>query len=233
MPPNAPPPETALLIAAWLFVVGGAIGSFLNVVVYRLPAGGSLVRPASRCPKCGHPIRWFDNLPMLGWFILGGRCRDCREKISARYPIVEALTATLFLVLWMAECFLGGLELASDSWQPYAIYAYHLLFLCTLLAAAIIEYDGNRVPARLFAPALIAGVATAVAWPWLYPAHAIAGLFFSWQSPLALAIVATTIYLPIRAAGIRCLKPVTMTAIGTLCWIMGWAWMASMVESAW
>ncbi|MEE9602626.1 MAG: prepilin peptidase [Thermoguttaceae bacterium] len=260
MPLNAPSPEiVSLLIAAWLFAVGGAIGSFLNVVVYRLPAGRSLVTPASHCPKCEHPIRWFDNLPMLGWVILGGRCRDCGGKISARYPIVEALTATLFLVLWMVECVWGGLELPSDSWQLYAVYSYHLLLLCTLLAAALIEYDGNRVPPRLFAPAVIVGVVAAVAWPWLHPTHTFAGLFLGWQSPLVLAIVAVVVYLPFRAAGVRfptrtsrnhggcfttsCrfaqdligngLKPIAMTAIGTLCWIMGWAWLASMVQSVW
>ena len=186
MPPNALSPETVdLLIAAWLFVIGAAVGSFLNVVVYRVPLGKSLVSPPSHCPNCNHPIRWFDNLPIFGWIILGGRCRDCREKISARYPTVEMLTATLFLVLGTFECVLDCSNLpnadALGLWHPFGLYAYHILLLCTLLSAAIIEYDGNRVPPRLFAPAIIVGLVAGALWPWLHPVHAFDGL----QGPLA------------------------------------------------
>ena len=88
-----------ILLAVWLFALGGATGSFLNVVVYRLPLGLSLIAPASHCPACKHPIRWFDNVPILAWFLLGGRCRDCGMEISPRYPLVEALTASIFLTV--------------------------------------------------------------------------------------------------------------------------------------
>ena len=87
------------LIAAWLFVLGATIGSFLNVVVHRLPLGMSLIEPGSHCPACKHPIRWHDNVPILGWIMLGGRCRDCGSPIAIRYPLVEAITAAMFLVL--------------------------------------------------------------------------------------------------------------------------------------
>ena len=79
-----------------LFILGACIGSFLNVVVYRLPAGLSLVSPPSRCPKCETPIRAFDNIPILGWLILRGRCRACSVWIPMRYPFVELATAVLF-----------------------------------------------------------------------------------------------------------------------------------------
>ena len=96
-------PYMTAAVGIWLFALGAAIGSFLNVVVYRLPAGQSLVHPGSRCPRCGHAIRWHDNLPIVGWLLLKGRCRDCREPISPRYPLVELLVAAMFVVLAAAQ----------------------------------------------------------------------------------------------------------------------------------
>lgn len=151
------------VVAIWVMVMGGVIGSFLNVVVYRIAAGKSLITPGSQCPACNHPIRWFDNLPVLGWLILRGRCRDCHTAISPRYPIVEALTATMFLVLGWVECLGGGINLPIDN-SLMAIYACHLLLLCTLLAAALIEYDGHRAPLKLFLPAIIAGALPPLFW---------------------------------------------------------------------
>ena len=91
------------ILPAWLFALGGIVGSFLNVVVYRLPAGRSIVHPGSQCPACGHLIRWYHNLPIVSWLLLGGRCHDCRAKISARYPLVELITALLFVGLFFAD----------------------------------------------------------------------------------------------------------------------------------
>ena len=96
------------MIAAWFLFVGGAVGSFLNVVVYRLPAGMSIAWPGSHCPRCKHAIRAYDNIPVLAWLWLRGRCRDCRGRISFRYPLVEAVTAGLFLLLLVVEVFHGG-----------------------------------------------------------------------------------------------------------------------------
>ncbi len=151
------------VVALWMMVMGGVIGSFLNVVVYRLPAGKSLITPGSQCPACNHPIRWFDNLPVLSWLILRGRCRDCHTAISPRYPIVEAITAAMFLVVWWVECRGGGDDLLDGN--LLAFLPYHLLLLCTLLAAALIEYDGHQAPLKLFLPAIIAGVLAPLAWP--------------------------------------------------------------------
>jgi hypothetical protein len=91
------------ILPAWLFALGATIGSFLNVVVYRLPAGKSIVHPGSLCPACGHPIRWYHNLPIASWFVLRGHCYDCRAKISPRYPMVELVTAVMFLGLFLAD----------------------------------------------------------------------------------------------------------------------------------
>jgi leader peptidase (prepilin peptidase) / N-methyltransferase len=87
-------------LAAFLFVLGLLVGSFLNVVIARVPAGESIVRPGSRCPRCSHALAWFENIPLLSWLVLGARCRACRAPISARYPAVELLTGCLFLACW-------------------------------------------------------------------------------------------------------------------------------------
>jgi leader peptidase (prepilin peptidase)/N-methyltransferase len=81
---------------AWFFVLGTVIGSFLNVVLYRLPRRMSIVWPPSHCPVCKKRIRWYDNVPIVSWLLLRGRCRDCQAPISLRYPLVEALTGILF-----------------------------------------------------------------------------------------------------------------------------------------
>jgi leader peptidase (prepilin peptidase) / N-methyltransferase len=145
-------PDAYWLIFAWLCVMGGAVGSFLNVVVYRLPNGVSLITPPSHCPACKQPIRWFDNVPVFGWIMLGGRCRNCRSPISIRYPLVEAVTAAMF----------GGLALVEN---PLSVaYGCHLVWLCTLLCGVLIAIDRKRPPLRLFIPALVAGVVWIVAW---------------------------------------------------------------------
>jgi leader peptidase (prepilin peptidase)/N-methyltransferase len=190
------------LAAAWLLLAGAAVGSFLNVVVYRLPAGMSIIRPGSRCPMCLHPIRWYDNLPVLSWILLRGQCRDCRGPISLRYPLVEAGTAVVFLALGAVDL-LGGrdhLPMRFGGWalgvdgicRPFGIGRtlpqqggvdlYHLLLLCTLLAAALIVVDGNRPPWKLFLPAVGIGLLAPAAWPWLHPVAAGTG---PWAGPLA------------------------------------------------
>jgi len=188
LPAQLTPAAEAILVA-WLFALGGALGSFLNVVIYRLPAGESLVHPGSHCPACQHPIRWYDNVPILSWFVLRGRCRDCGSRISMRYPLVEAITAALFVVVGAIEGLSGGANLplppvatgggvlpALDLGQSAAIVGYHLLLACTLLAAALVEYDGHRLPGRLFAPALALGWLAPLAWPCLHPVSALGTL---------------------------------------------------------
>ncbi len=76
-----------------IFILGAVVGSFLNVCIHRIPEGCSIVFPSSRCPKCGHPISWHDNIPLLGYLLLKGHCRHCGEGISPQYPLVEGLTA--------------------------------------------------------------------------------------------------------------------------------------------
>jgi leader peptidase (prepilin peptidase) / N-methyltransferase len=178
------------LLVGWFFVLGAVIGSFLNVVIYRLPRGMSLISPPSHCPACNHRIRWSDNIPVLAWLALRGKCRDCRSPISVRYPAVEAATGCMFALLAAMVFFFDGANLparemgeASSSGTPawtltqlYPILLYHLLLLCTLFAAAMIEIDRQRVPASLFAPALAVGVIAPFFWPCLRPVAAWPGL---------------------------------------------------------
>src|SRR5262245_21795604 len=124
------------IFIALMFVLGSAIGSFINVVVYRLPRSLSLTRPASHCPACGRRIRWYDNVPIVGWLKRGGRCRECRDRISPRYPLVELLVAaTSALVTWSA-IEPDGARAANEVEPAYAVdlltLAFHLLLLDTL-----------------------------------------------------------------------------------------------------
>ncbi|MEP6799740.1 MAG: prepilin peptidase, partial [Lapillicoccus sp.] len=135
----------ALSLAPPLILSGGlglVIGSFLNVVIYRVPRGESLMRPPSHCPSCGAPIRNRHNVPVLGWLVLRGRCADCGARISARYPLVEAGTAVLFVALaWR----LAQLDLVS------ALPAY-LTFAAVGIALAAIDLDCSRLPNVLVLP---------------------------------------------------------------------------------
>ena len=177
-------PTASWVIVVWLSVLGAVLGSFINVVVWRLPRGGSLIEPPSHCPKCGHLIRWYDNVPMLGWFLLRGRCRDCRTPISARYPLVEAACFLSFLILAILECGLQGINLPAQQelvqggmvltigWsgrELYALFLLHELLWCTLLVGALIEYDGHRAGWRLYAPTLVLAGIAGIASPVLHP----------------------------------------------------------------
>lgn len=139
-----------LLVAA-VGVLGLLVGSFLNVVVWRVPRGESVVRPASACPRCGHPIRPRDNVPVLSWLALRGRCRDCREPIPARYPLVEAGTGALFAaVAW----------LTGPSWALPAL-GY---LAAVAVALALIDLDTHTLPDRIVLPSLpVAGALLALA----------------------------------------------------------------------
>src|SRR5271157_5409514 len=88
-------------LSIFLMCVGAAVGSFLNVLIFRIPEGQSIVLPSSHCQKCGHAIRVYDNIPIISYLILRGKCRDCHEKISLQYPIVEAITAVMSLLLFL------------------------------------------------------------------------------------------------------------------------------------
>lgn len=130
------------LVVVLSALVGLAVGSFLNVVVWRVPRGESVVRPPSACPRCGHGIRGRDNVPVLSWLLLRGRCRNCGAPISARYPLVEGATGVLFaLAAWF--CW------AQDT--PWLLPA--LAYLAAIaVALALIDLDVHRLPDAIVLP---------------------------------------------------------------------------------
>ena len=131
------------LIFAGLF--GACIGSFLNVVIYRLPLGQSIVSPPSRCPNCGYRLQWYDNVPIIGWVVLGGRCRKCKNAISVQYPIVELITALLFvLVVWLTP--------------PGPLLITRLLLVCILIVLFGIDLEHQILPNSITLPGIIAGL---------------------------------------------------------------------------
>ncbi|MEJ7894747.1 MAG: prepilin peptidase [Solirubrobacteraceae bacterium] len=148
---------------ALIAVLGAVIGSFLNVVIHRVPRGESIVSPGSRCPACGTSVRALDNVPVVSWLLLRGRCRHCAEPISARYPLVEALTAAAF----------AGAALARGVDETLAI---ELPFLAILVAVAFIDLDHRIIPNAIVSPAAVYAVAiTAVVATGELPAALIAG----------------------------------------------------------
>ena len=169
------------MIGVWIALLGAFFGSFMNVVIYRLPAGKRLAHPGSTCPFCGHGVRWFDNIPVLSWLALRGRCRDCKRSIAGRYPFVEALVGAMFLWLVLAEVHSNGTTLPHlhNTRQPGAEesalwigYAYRLLMMCTLLCAVLIEYDGRCPPLKLYWPALLVGLCLPLWMPTVRPVAA-------------------------------------------------------------
>jgi leader peptidase (prepilin peptidase)/N-methyltransferase len=143
-------PFLLVVIAA----VGLVIGSFLNVVIGRLPRGESVVFPGSHCPTCRKPIAWYDNLPVISYVRLGGRCRACRTPISLRYPLVEILTSVLFVVT--AFFFVNDL----------ALMAVRLAFTAALVALFGTDLETQRLPNVITLPGIAIGLAASV---WLPP----------------------------------------------------------------
>jgi leader peptidase (prepilin peptidase) / N-methyltransferase len=133
------------MIAAGCALLGLLVGSFLNVVIYRVPRRESVVHPRSRCPSCGTQLTSLDNIPVLSWVVLRGKCRTCKAPISFRYPAVELATAVLFG--------LAGLRFGANWVLP----AY-LLFFAVLLAVALIDLEHYIVPNRIVFPTLFASV---------------------------------------------------------------------------
>lgn len=192
------------LIIPFIFVFGACVGSFLNVVVWRLPRDESIVSPPSHCPKCLHRLAWRDNIPVLGWILLGGKCRYCGQKISSRYPIIEFITGALLVFYYvmffifnigpcapqqalvgtdvlgrtvMADRMMSGI--ASD-WPMYALYTY---MIASLLAVSLIDAELFIIPPSI--PWILA--ALGVGWHAIFDHPRVPGAV-SLQSGMAAAI---------------------------------------------
>lgn len=167
-----------LIILAWCFAVGACVGSFLNVVAWRLPLGMSLLWPSSHCPACGRAILLRDNVPIFGWILLRGRCRACHAPISPRYPTVEFVTALAFAAIAYVELVQAGANLpdyllSADRVLPLdalvGVWVYHSLLAALLITAALFERDGSRVPTTYVVAVVVGGLVPALVFPDLQP----------------------------------------------------------------
>jgi leader peptidase (prepilin peptidase) / N-methyltransferase len=169
------------------FVLGAAVGSFLNVCIYRLPIDLSINRPRrSFCPACNTPITWHENIPLISWLLLRGRCANCGATISFRYFAVELITALLFLAIWQ-----------DFSWQMAVAY---WIFVSFLIVGTFIDFEHFIIPDRITIGGIIAGVVTSVAVPGLMEtnSHLAAGV----RSVLAAAVGYVILLLVLEAGKI-------------------------------
>src|SRR5919199_3796189 len=180
----------ALALFGGLF--GTLIGSFLNVVVYRVPRGLSVVAPPSACGGCGTRIRWYDNVPLLSWLVLRARCRDCGSRISARYPLLELGTGLAFAVVVLAAPPVPAADLPGVLGATAGVVAFLYLAAITIALAAI-DLDVRRLPDAIVLPAYPVGVvllgAASIAGgdPWSL-VRGVAGGALSFALYLALAL---------------------------------------------
>ncbi len=127
-----------MLVNIFIFLLGAAVGSFLNVCIYRLPRNESIAYPSSYCPNCKKPIKFYDNIPILSYFLLKGKCRNCGQPISIRYPVVELLTAVSFVLI--------PTLLGSDPGLTGVGFYFNASFLCFLIIAAFSDLETQVVP---------------------------------------------------------------------------------------
>lgn len=149
----------------FLFLLGASIGSFLNVVIYRMPRGESIAFPGSHCPKCGRPIKWYDNIPLLSWMLLKGRCRFCKAGISPRYLVIEFATASLVAGLYLCFFVLDVRDHAGRfpaSWPMFAAYA---ALLCGLLVCSMVDIEHWIVPLEVCWFVSLVGMVSSAAAP--------------------------------------------------------------------
>jgi leader peptidase (prepilin peptidase)/N-methyltransferase len=158
------------------FALGAVIGSFLNVCIYRLPAGESIVYPASRCPVCRTPIRWYQNIPILSFLALRGRCASCRTPISVRYPLVEALNGILFVLVLLRF----GLHWAT---------AVYWLFSAALVTITFIDLDHQIIPDVISLPGIVVGFFCSFLLPQLSWLDSLFGILLGGGSLLLVAEV--------------------------------------------
>lgn len=156
------------------FVLGAVVGSFLNVCIYRIPAGKSIVSPPSSCPQCGQRIRWYQNVPIFSYLFLLGRCAGCGQKISLRYPLIEMLTGGLFVLVLYSF----GLSLATPA---------YCLFAAALVVITFIDLDHQIIPDVISLPGIVVGFACSFAVPWVGWLNSLLGILLGGGLLLAIA----------------------------------------------
>jgi len=180
-------PEFECILRIFVFLFGAVVGSFLNVCIYRLPLEKSVVYPGSACVHCGKHIPWHDNIPLLSYFFLRGKCRFCKKTISFRYFLVELLTASMFLFLY----FYFGRQ---------AILLPHLIFISGLIVATFVDFEHRIIPDEVSLGGIVAGIILSIMIPQLhgyFPQQqgAPAYLLSAWKSLLGVLVGGGSIYL--------------------------------------
>lgn len=170
-----------MMVYYWLsmvFIIGLVVGSFLNVAIARLPLEKSLIWPGSRCGVCHRPVRWFDNLPLISYVVLLGRCRNCGTRFSPQYFIVELLTGLGFAGLFYLEVVRNSHDWLDPApwarlsgfyaWPFWAGFAYHAILFSLLMAASVTDLNGREIPLPLTMTGTAIGLlgATLMPWPW-------------------------------------------------------------------
>lgn len=165
-----------VLFIVFVFICGAAIGSFLNVCIFRIPAEASIVQPSSRCPSCNHPIRFYDNIPIISFLVLQAKCRDCGARISWRYPLVEFMTGLLAVLLFM------------EFGMTFKFLTY-FIFTAVLITISFIDLDHQIIPDVLSLPGIplfFLAAVFLVRIPWL---EAVIGLLVGGGVLLLIAFV--------------------------------------------
>lgn len=165
----------SFIVHLWVFFFGACIGSFLNVCIYRIPAGLSIVHPPSRCPQCGTQIRWWQNIPIASWLFLRGKCAVCKVKISVRYLLVETLTALLFLKIFTMFVL-----------QPATLVFW--AFAAALVTLTFIDLDHQIIPDVISLPGIILGFATVSLTPLTW-SNSLLGILLGGGSLWLIAII--------------------------------------------
>jgi len=165
----------------FVFVFGAMVGSFLNVCIARLPLEKSFIWPSSRCGHCLQPIRWYDNIPLISYWVLRGRCRTCGASFSIQYFSVELLTGLLFVLLFYLEIFrnVHDLDVIKSNqymihngippWQGLVVFGFHAILMSFLLVASFCDLDRQTIPLSLTVTGTIIGLIGAVLFPWPWP----------------------------------------------------------------
>ncbi len=170
-----------ILWVLWTFIVGSAVGSLLNVCIARLPLEKSTLWPSSRCGNCLQPIRWYDNIPLVSYWVLRGRCRRCGARFSIRYFLVEFGTGLAFAGLFVLEILLNvhqlpffaqrqlQIRLGAVPWQAWAFFLHHAILLSLLIVAAACDLDRREIPLPLTMFGTFIGLVGATLFPWPWP----------------------------------------------------------------
>ena len=221
-------------LTAFAFVLGSVVGSFLNVVIYRVPAGTSIITPGSHCPECDTAIRWYDNIPIISWFILDGRCRDCDAEISPRYAVVEALMGFLSAALWIkvaATHFGADVPVTDVPWLPVGLaFGFYFVFLALLVVITFVDLDHYLIPHEFTLPGIVIGIAAAFIlnsawmepgslaglWPEVTVAKSVIGLLAGGLSVILL------FYLYYAARGVEGLGGGDVTMMALMGTWLGW-----------